>query len=90
MGVLLVAGTIALITGMIQKSGEIGDAFGTPGKARVIGLPPELAGRVVHMTQDGSRLSLLIERQGVQRVVVVDLASGAVQATVNPGAAWLP
>lgn len=90
MGALLVIGTIALIIGMIQKSGDAGRAFGAPDKPLNISLAPHLAGRVVHMTQNGNRLSLLIERDGVQRVVVIDVADGALLATVNPGAAWLP
>lgn len=90
MGVLLVVGTIALIIGMVQKSGEIDEVFAKSGAPRNIALAPELAGRVVQMTQDGNRLSLLIERDGIQRVVVIDIASGALLATVQPGAAWLP
>lgn len=90
MGVLLVSGTAALVAGMIHQAGRISEVFDAPDAPRMIILPPELAGRVAQMTQDGLRLSLLVERNGAQKVVIIDLTSGAVRAVIDPGSPLAP
>lgn len=96
MGVLLVFGTAALIAGLINQARKISQVMDLPvasnaaNAPNTVQLPPELAGHVAQMTQDGPRLSLLVERNGVQKVVVIDLASGAVKVVIEIGRAGTP
>lgn len=85
MGVLLVVGTIALVVGMVRQAGRIADHFDKPA-LQTVTLPPELAGKVVQMQLDAGRLSLLVERDGRQKIVILDAASGVVLATIDPAA----
>jgi hypothetical protein len=83
MGVLLVAGTIALVVGMVRQAGRIADSFDKSAMQNIT-LPPELAGKIVQMQVAGGRLVLLIERSGAQKIVVLDLATGKVVSTLTP------
>lgn len=88
MGVLLVLGTIALVVGMVRQAGRISDHFDKPALVQNTILPPDVAGKVVQMQMDGGRLLLLVEQAGgKQKILVLDLASGAVLSTVDPAAA---
>ncbi len=86
MGVLLVLGTIALVVGMARQAGRIADHFDNKVMQNIT-LPQELAGKVMHMQVDGGRLVLLVERGESQKIVILDLASGKVIATVDPAQA---
>jgi len=86
MGVLLVAGTIALVVGMVRQAGRIADTFDKTAKQHII-LPPELAGKIVQIQVAGGRLVLLMERPGGQKIVIMDMGSGEVVSTLDPGAA---
>ncbi|HEX4889030.1 MAG TPA: hypothetical protein VFW37_01480 [Alphaproteobacteria bacterium] len=84
MGVLLVMGTIALVIGMMRQAGRIADHFDDRAVTQNIALPPELAGRVVEMQVDNGRLVLLVERNAAQKLVILDMASGAVLSVLDP------
>lgn len=86
MGVLIVIGTIALVIGMVRQADRIADHFDEK-SVQNIALPPELAGKVMHMQVDGGRLVLLVERGESQKIVILDLASGKLIATVDPAQA---
>lgn len=84
MGVLLVLGTAALIAGLIRQAQKIDDHFSAiPGSWEAV-LPPELAGEVTAIAQDGARLSLLIAQDGVQHIVIVDTGSGEIVGHLRP------
>ena len=83
MGVLIVIGTIALVIGMVRQADRIADHFDEKALQN-IALPPELAGKVMQMQVDGGRLVLLVERGESQKIVILDLASGKMIATVDP------
>lgn len=86
MGVLLVAGTIALVVGMVRQAGRIADTFDKTARQHIT-LPSELAGRIAQVQVAGGRLVLLIERPGGQKIVIMDMGSGEVISTLDPGAA---
>ncbi len=86
MGVLLVIGTIALVIGMVRQAGRIADHYDAKA-AQHIALPPEMAGKVMHMQVDGGRLVLLVERGESQKIIILDMASGKVIATIDPAQA---
>lgn len=86
MGALLVAGTIALVVGMVRQAGRIAETFDTTARQHIT-LPPELAGKIVQIQVAGGRLVLLIERPEGQKVVIMDMGSGEVVSTLDPGAA---
>ncbi|HBA41847.1 MAG TPA: hypothetical protein DCZ07_02625 [Alphaproteobacteria bacterium] len=76
MGVLLILGTAALIAGLIRQAQKIDDHFSAaPARWEAV-LPPELAGEVSAIAQDGARLSLLIAREGGHHIVIIDTGSG--------------
>lgn len=83
MGVLLVLGTIALVVGMVRQAGRIADHFDHKAMQNIT-LPQELAGKVMQMQVDGGRLVLLVKRGSGQKIVILDMASGQVIATVDP------
>jgi hypothetical protein len=73
MGVLIVAGTVALAVLIVQRLGE-GEAGGLG--ARHLGQPPGT--RIVSVASDQGRLAVLVARPDGERVLLVDPRRGRV------------
>ena len=85
LGVLLIAGTGALVASiMLRTSSHAGRAGAGPGAGpgapMTLSLPREA--RIGHVALDGNRLALHIEQAGQEEILVVDLDSGEVTRRV--------
>ncbi len=79
MGVVIVAGTIAMIVALVQRGTTKPDTNNIDNA--VVALPA--GARVVRVTAAGKDLILLVDIGGRQRIVIIDRRSGAVRRRIH-------
>lgn len=92
MGVLLVAGFVAILVAIVYKAGQLGESEETrlPAPA-AIAAPTDGAfvlpegGTIVSMALDGDRLALHVKGPDGTEIVVLDVRTGAVVSRIGIG-----
>jgi hypothetical protein len=88
MGVLIVAGTVTLVTLLVQRAGGL-TAGG--GSRMALGLDQPAGTRIAGVASLDQALAIWVQRpDGTEAVLLVDPRRGRVTGEIRPGAAGVP